>query len=68
MLQSAQASFDAAQHRYQNGVGNMLELLNAQGALATAEQQRIQARADWCTARITLAASVGQLGMWAVQE
>ncbi len=67
VLQSARQAFDAAQRRYQSGVGNILELLNVQSTLAMAELQRIQAQLDWRTARLQLAASLGQLGMWTLQ-
>lgn len=59
----AQRSEDAAQHRYRAGVGNILELLNAQSALATAKKQRIQALTDWRTARLQLAGKLGRLAM-----
>ncbi len=62
LLDIAQRSFTAAQHRYQAGVGNILELLNAQGALANARQQRVQAFADWRASRLRLAGSLGRLG------
>jgi outer membrane protein len=61
LLDIAQRSFVAAQHRYQAGVGNILELLNAQTALANAQQQRVQALADWRAARLRLAGSLGRL-------
>lgn len=67
VLDSATQSLDAARHRYQSGVGSILEPLTAQSALATAEQEQIQAQLDWRTARLELAASLGQLGMWAVR-
>lgn len=63
LLDIAQQSEDAAQHRYQAGVGNILELLNAQSALATAKKQRVQALMDWRTARLELAGKLGRLGM-----
>jgi outer membrane protein len=63
LLDIAQRSEDAAQHRYQAGVGNILELLNAQSALATAKKQRIQALTDWRTARLQLAGKLGRLDM-----
>ena len=65
--QSANEAFEASQQRYSSGVGNILELLSAQTTLAGAEQLRIQAQADWRTARLQLAASLGKLGMWAVK-
>ncbi|HEY2678551.1 MAG TPA: TolC family protein [Steroidobacteraceae bacterium] len=67
VLQSAKEALDAAQHRYRMGAGNILELLSAQNTLSSSEQQRIQAQLDWRTARLQLAASLGTLGMWAMQ-
>lgn len=63
LLDVAQRSFVAAQHRYQAGVGNILELLNAQTALANAQQQLVQAFADWRSTRLRLAGSLGRLGL-----
>ncbi|MCX4153189.1 MULTISPECIES: TolC family protein [Paraburkholderia] len=57
----AQRSFDVANHRYTAGVGNILELLNAQKSLSEAKQQRIQALTDWRAARLQLAAKMGRL-------
>ena len=59
--QTAQSSFDVAQGRYKAGVGTLIELLNAQTALANARQQKIQAQADWRNAKVRLAVSLGQL-------
>jgi outer membrane protein len=64
---SAQQSFDASRQRYRSGVGNILELLTSQSTLSGAQLQYIQAQLDWRTARLQLAASMGQLGMWAVK-
>ncbi|SDG42943.1 TolC family protein [Paraburkholderia phenazinium] len=61
LLQIAQQSFDAAKHRYNSGVGNILELLNAQSSLSEANRQRIQALTDWRAARLQLAAKIGRL-------
>jgi outer membrane protein len=61
LLDIAGRSFEAAQHRYDHGVGNILELLNAQTALSNAKQQRIQALSDWQAARLRLAGSLGHL-------
>ena len=62
-LDNAQLAFDAAQHRYDHGVGNILELLSTQTALANAQQRHVQALADWHTAKLQLAAKLGRLGM-----
>lgn len=61
LLSIAQRSFAAASHRYQVGVGNILELLNAQSALANAQQQRIKTLSDWRAARLRMAGSLGRL-------
>jgi len=63
LLDVAQRSYTAAQRRYQVGVGNILELLNAQSSLAGAKRQRIQALTDWRSARLQLASKLGRLGM-----
>ncbi|WP_230380849.1 TolC family protein [Burkholderia ubonensis] len=63
LLQIARRSFDAARHRYAAGVGNILELLNAQSSLSDANRQRIQALTDWRAARLQLAAKIGRLGV-----
>jgi outer membrane protein len=41
--------------RYKAGVGNILDVLNAQSALANARLQRIQAVLDWQVSRAALA-------------
>ena len=66
LLDIAQRSYAAAEHRYLAGVGNILELLNAQTSLANAKRQRIQALTDWRTARLQLASTLGKLGMWSI--
>ncbi|NKI70723.1 TolC family protein [Collimonas pratensis] len=63
ILDSAHDAFEAAESRYQKGVANILEVLTTQTALANAQQQRIQAMANWQNARIQLAASVGNLNL-----
>jgi outer membrane protein len=62
LLSIAQRSWDAAKHRYDAGVGNILELLNTQAALANAKQRRVQALADWDDARVEMAGKLGGLG------
>jgi outer membrane protein len=68
LLDSAQTAFEAAQRRYDGGAGNILELLSSQTAFANAQQQRIQSLSDWRIARLTLAASLGRLGMSSVED
>ncbi|MES2296679.1 MAG: TolC family protein [Pseudomonadota bacterium] len=64
---SAAQTVEAAQGRNKLGAAPILELLNAQATLAAADQQKIQAMADWRTARLRLAFNLGILGHWALQ-
>ena len=61
LLASAEQSERVALGRYKAGVGSILDLLNAQSALASARLQRIQARLDWHVSRAALARAVGTL-------
>lgn len=61
LVASASQSERVALGRYKAGVGNILDVLTAQSALASARQQNIQALYGWYTARSTLAQAAGQL-------
>ena len=61
LLASAEHSERVALGRYTAGVGNILDVLNAQSALASARLQRIQSLLDWHVSRATLARAVGVL-------
>jgi TolC family type I secretion outer membrane protein len=61
LLASAEQSENVALGRYKAGVGSILDVLNAQSALAAARLQRIQARLDWNVFRATLAKALGAL-------
>lgn len=61
LLDSAQQSAQVALGRYKAGVGSMLDVLNAQSALASARQQRIQSTFNWNVSRATLAQAMGSL-------
>lgn len=61
LLASAEQSERVALGRYKAGVGNILDVLNAQSALANARLQRIQAMLDWYVSRATLARAIGTL-------
>lgn len=61
LLVSAEQSERVALGRYKAGVGNILDVLNAQSALAGARLQRIQATLDWHVFRASLAKAVGLL-------
>jgi outer membrane protein len=64
----AQRAWEAAKHRYDTGVGNILELLSTQATLANAKQRHIKALADWNNARVDLAAKVGWLNAEDLQQ
>lgn len=61
LLASAEQSERVALGRYKAGVGTILDVLNAQSALAAARVQRIQAALDWYVSRAALAKAVGTL-------
>ena len=61
LLDSARQSERVALGRYKAGVGNILDVLNAQSALASARQQRIQATFSWNISRTALAQAMGSL-------
>ena len=62
LVASADASAKVAAGRYKAGVGGILDLLNAQSALAGARQQNIQALYNWRITKAALAQAMGQLG------
>ena len=62
LLRSAIASEAAARARYRAGVGNILDLITAQSALASARAQQSQSRWIWASALAQLSHDVGVLG------
>lgn len=65
---NSREAFEVAQGRYNAGVGNIIELLNAQNAWSNAKQQNIKSLSAWRTARLKLAASMGRVGLWAITD
>lgn len=61
LLNSAEQSVRVVLGRYKAGVGSMLDVLNAQSALAGARQQRIQSTLNWNISRAALAQAMGSL-------
>ena len=59
-LTNAKERLRLAEGRYQTGVGNIIELGDAQVALTTAAAQRVQAEFDLATARAQLLHVVGR--------
>lgn len=68
LVSSAEESSRVALGRYKAGVGNILDVLNAQSALADARQQFIQASLNWNIARAVLAQSMGGLDNAMIQS
>jgi outer membrane protein len=68
LLISAEESSHVALGRYKEGVGNIIDTLNAQSALASAKQQKIQSILNWNIARTTLAQSIGVLDNAMIQK
>lgn len=61
LLDSASQSYDVALGRYKAGVGNVVDLLNAQSVLENARAQSISARTDWYLALAQLVHDTGAL-------
>jgi TolC family type I secretion outer membrane protein len=61
LVSSAAQNADVALGRYKAGVGNIIDLITAQSALASARSQQIQATFNWDIARAGLAYAMGQL-------
>jgi outer membrane protein len=68
LVTSAEESSRVALGRYKAGVGNIIDTLNAQSALANARQQQIQANLNANIARATLAQSMGGLDNAMIQS
>lgn len=68
LVNSAEQSYRVALGRYKAGVGNIIDTLNAQSALATARQQKIQAALNSNIARATLAQAMGALDNAMIQS
>jgi outer membrane protein TolC len=68
LVSSAEESSRVALGRYKEGVGNIIDTLNAQSALANAKQQKIQSILNWNIARTTLAQSIGVLDNAMIQK
>ncbi|WP_431262737.1 TolC family protein [Roseateles chitinivorans] len=60
LLDTASAALESAGNRYQRGVGDILELINAQNALADALESQAQCESLWHAARLKLLADIGQ--------
>jgi outer membrane protein len=61
LLKSAQASAQVAIGRYKAGVGDILDVLSADAALVSAQDQEIQNRYNLYIARASLAKAIGSL-------
>jgi outer membrane protein TolC len=68
LVLSAEESSRVALGRYKEGVGNIIDTLNAQNAHANAKQQKIQSVLNWNIARTTLAQSIGVLDNAMIQK
>lgn len=62
LLDAAKAGLMSSQRRYDNDVADVLEILNAQSALADAQQEQVRAIADYRSAKLRLLAATGILG------
>ncbi len=63
LMASARQSEEVARGRYQEGVGDILDLLSAQRALAEARAAQVNARLGWYISLAQLARDAGVLGL-----
>lgn len=68
LLASAEQSEKTISGRYQAGLGNILDVLNAQSALASARQQQVGALYNFKASKFVLVQSIGQLDLTLVQN
>lgn len=64
LTKSAQESYSVAQGRYQAGVGNIVELINAQNLLTEANMKYSTALTEYLVIRFQLLSNVGILNVW----
>lgn len=65
---AAQEALASSRRRYDHGAADILEILNAQTALADARQERVRCAAEWRAARLRLLASAAQMGRFSVNQ
>ena len=63
LLRSALESDNVSRGRYRAGAGTLIDLLNAQSALASARFQQVQAHYNWHLAKAALASALGTLDL-----
>jgi len=64
LVESARESLDVAEGEYKNGIGSIIDLIDAQTAYTHARNQLVQARLDRHTALARLERAVGQSLAW----
>ena len=62
LIEAAQAALATTRRKYDKGAADILEILNAQTAMADAGQERIRCLAEWRESRLRLMANAGFLG------
>ena len=62
LLEAALRSVESVRRKYDTGAADIVEMLNAQTALADAELERIRALGEWRSARLRLLANAGEMG------
>lgn len=67
LLNAAQEALATSQRKYDKGATDILEILNTQGALADAMQERVRCLAEWRSARLRLMANTGLLGISSIR-
>jgi outer membrane protein len=68
LQESAIQSLENVQRKYDRGLIDILDVLNAQAALVDARQERIRTVAEWRSARLRLLVSAGEIGRTRIAE
>jgi outer membrane protein len=68
LVDAAQSALASSSNRYEHGVADIVEVLNAQSSLADAQLERIRSESDWRSARLRLMADAGLLGRQRIMD
>jgi len=63
LLNAANDALENVRRKYDQGISDILEMLNVQVALADAGQERVRALAEWRSSRLRLLANAGTVGI-----
>lgn len=68
LVKQSRQTLEIVRGRYQSGIGSMTEVLSVMSAYAEAQNLRIDAMTNWQLSRLSLAGSLGRLGVWNLER